>query len=161
MIHQLYGEFDAETKNWTDGIMSNIMREYSEDPSEAVRKWIIFDGPVDPEWVENLNTVMDDNRKLCLTSGEIIRMTKWMNFIFEVEDLAHATPATVSRLGIVFMEARNLGWEVIVQSFFLKEFPPVLIKYKEFIKNHIEYCLSTSLKWIKKYGVFPMQYSEV
>ncbi|KAH8057234.1 dynein light chain binding protein [Aureococcus anophagefferens] len=112
---ELYGEVNMVTQEWRDGLASTIMRRAVGEES-AVRKWTVFDGPIDALWIENMNTVLDDNMTLCLANGERIKLKIEMKMLFEVMDLAVASPATVSRIGVVFMTPSDLGWFPYVQS---------------------------------------------
>jgi len=78
-------------------------------------KWIVLDGDIDPMWIESLNTVMDDNKVLTLASNERISLTPSMRLLFEISHLKTATPATVSRAGILYINPGDLGWNPYVQ----------------------------------------------
>ena len=70
--------------------------------SADVISWVVCDGDIDPEWIEALNSVLDDNRLLTMASGERIKFGPDVNFIFETHDLTYASPATISRMGVVY-----------------------------------------------------------
>ena len=112
---ELYGIINPATREWKDGLFSNIMRDMANLPGEGP-KWIILDGDIDPMWIESLNTVMDDNKILTLASNERIALTPTMKLLFEISNLRTATPATVSRAGILYINPGDLGWNPYVTS---------------------------------------------
>jgi dynein heavy chain len=136
---QLYGQDDPISQEWTDGVLAKLFRVATRDVSSD-RKWVVFDGPVDAIWIESMNTVLDDNKKLCLNSGEIVAMQGLMNMIFEVADLAVASPATVSRCGMVYMQPSQLGWRPPMLSW-LDTLPPTLTPDRRIV-------LSSMLDWL-------------
>jgi len=115
---------NPKTKEWKDGIFSVIMRDMNKNnppykPSHAY-KWVILDGDIDPMWIESLNTVMDDNKVLTLVSQERIPMTPPMRLVLEISHLKNATPATVSRGGVLFVNDNDVGWKPYFDSWISK-----------------------------------------
>ena len=120
---ELYGEVNKFTEEWNDGLASFIMREAATDEApdrKNDRHWVVFDGPVDALWIENMNTVLDDNMMLCLANGQRIKLRSEMRMLFEVNDLQVASPATVSRCGMVYMTFEEIGWKPYVLSWLEK-----------------------------------------
>ena len=91
------------------------MRDFAASPNDN-DKWIVLDGDIDTIWVESLNTVMDDNKILTLASNERIPLLKNMRMIFEIGSLHYASPATVSREGIIYVNESDVGWNPYYQS---------------------------------------------
>ena len=112
---ELYGVINPATREWKDGLFSNIMRDLANLTADGP-KWIVLDGDIDPMWIESLNTVMDDNKILTLASNERIAVTPEMKLLFEISNLRTATPATVSRAGILYINPGDLGWNPYVTS---------------------------------------------
>ncbi|KAA8652525.1 dynein heavy chain [Aspergillus tanneri] len=115
----LYGSLDSTTREWTDGLFTGILRKIVDNlrGEDSKRHWIVFDGDVDPEWVENLNSVLDDNKLLTLPNGERLNLPPNVRIMFEVESLKYATLATVSRCGMVWFNSDTVTPSMMISNY--------------------------------------------
>jgi dynein heavy chain, axonemal len=117
LLHELYGQLDVNTNEWKDGVLAAIAKDCVRTAeTSSNHRWMVFDGPVDTLWIESLNSVLDDSKLLCLDSGERIKLPDTIHMLFEVADLAVASPATVSRCGMVYVDAEDLPWRAVAEQ---------------------------------------------
>ena len=114
-LGELYGQYDLNTRQWSDGVLSTVIQNVSVMPGDDLR-WVIFDGPVDTLWIESMNSVLDDNKVLTLINSARISLPPPVGLLFEVEDLAVASPATVSRCGMIYFEISTIGYRPYLTS---------------------------------------------
>jgi len=114
--NEFYGVVHIQTREWIDGLFSCKLRDFSKE-TDTNPKWIILDGDLDANWIESMNSVMDDNKLLTLASNERIALKPHMKLIFEIRNLKFATPATVSRAGILYIsDDDGYQWRAYVKS---------------------------------------------
>jgi dynein heavy chain len=150
-VNEIYGVYDLATFEWVDGILSTIVRNMAQDERKE-EKWVMLDGPVDTLWIESMNSVMDDNKVLTLINGDRITLTASMALLFEVQDLSVASPATVSRAGMVYFDVDDLGWEPYVTTWLehtitgLSERVALQELFEKWVARSVEFKYRTELK---------------
>lgn len=152
---ELYGYVNSMTLEWQDGLLGLAVRK-AVVVEDEIHQWIVCDGPVDAVWIENLNTVLDDNKMLCLANSERIKLTPWVHMVFEVQDLAQASPATVSRCGMVYVDPDDLGWMPLVLSWkatLANKIPDYIM---DFLFEYQQKYYGTFTTMGVKHGVFPI-----
>lgn len=136
---EMFGETDKLSGEWLDGIFASMWAKFNDRNRKDIQ-WIICDGPVDALWIENLNTVLDDNKILTLANGDRVPMTDNVKLMFEVEDLRNASPATVSRAGIIFVSDSDLDWEPVLKSWLKQKPAAQSTLFVNFFKRYVGTC---------------------
>jgi dynein heavy chain 2, cytosolic len=154
--HQLLGNIDVDTREWTDGVLTAASRQVIKEPPE-VQSWIVCDGDIDPEWVESLNSVLDDNRLLTMPSGDRIQFGPNVNFLFETDDLSCASPATVSRMGMIFLSNEDTDIKAIIDSWLNSEPEETRSTTEDLIKQYFY----PAFEWVNTKNDFLIQTSLV
>ncbi|XP_037534395.1 cytoplasmic dynein 2 heavy chain 1-like [Nematolebias whitei] len=124
---------------------------------KEVNSWIVCDGDIDPEWVESLNSVLDDNRLLTMPSGERIQFGPNVNFLFETHDLSCASPATISRMGMIFLSDEDIDVGALVKSW-LRRQPD---ECRSNLENWLGDYFQKALNWVLKQNDFVVETSLV
>jgi dynein heavy chain len=144
MDHEkFFGVYNSESNEWTDGCITKMFRTAAAASTKTDKtNLIIIDGPIEPNWAEDLNSVMDDNKKLCFGAGEFIALNERMKVLFEASDLQHTSPATISRCNIVYMEQ---GDEILPVKAHVNKWihslPPILMSEVDRLDMVINYFL--------------------
>ncbi|XP_043547742.1 cytoplasmic dynein 2 heavy chain 1 isoform X2 [Chiloscyllium plagiosum] len=152
----LLGHIDIDTREWSDGVLTNSARQVVREPQD-VHSWIICDGDIDPEWIESLNSVLDDNRLLTMPSGERIQFGPNVNFVFETHDLSCASPATISRMGMIFLSDEDTDVSSLVKSWLRNQVDECRSNLESWIGDYFEKCLN----WVLKQNDFVVETSLV
>lgn len=135
-----YYDLNQKPKQWMDGICAYLMKSMCEEPDKNINRWLIMDGPVDTLWIESMNSVLDDNKLLTLNNGDRIALTPNIRLLFEVQDLAVASPATVSRAGMVYLDVEELGYQPFIEMWIKDKAKQFGEDYGQMLKD-----------WVQKY----------
>lgn len=154
---QLYGFFNPISKEWCKGLLQVKMLDLVEKERD-LNKWLIFDGPVDTIWIENMNSLLDDNKKLCLDDSSSIPLGHNMNILFEVDDLSQASPATVSRNGMVLCENDTIKFANLIISY-AAELPKIfepkfVVHFISTLNMLLKPCLAFISSQKNNYGIY-------
>eukprot|EP00899_Mesostigma_viride_P009994 jgi/Mesvir1/18997/Mv18956-RA.1 len=136
-LGHLYGEFSEFSHAWREGILSTMIRLSSEScRAKKLPHWLVLDGPVESSWADSLNSVLDDAHCLSLANGETIHTPdrSLLNIVFESTSLAGAAPSTLSRCGMVHVEADEAAWSHLLDAW-LGALPASLAEHSEYLRG--------------------------
>ncbi|XP_059839458.1 dynein axonemal heavy chain 6-like [Hypanus sabinus] len=142
--------FSNVERSWTE-LQDHKSQEREDMTLMSSWRWIIMDGPVDTVWIENLNTVLDDTKTLCLSNGERISFPPGMRLLFEVDSLSQASPATISRCAMVYMDPVDLGWQPYVRTWLAKLPEQLPQGGRECLQTLFDKSMSAGLRFVRKW----------
>ena len=99
---ELYGAYDSRI--WVEGILAENLLRLARKGNKKCCSFIHCDGPLDPGWVEQLQTSFEEQRRVTLGNGDFILLGDYTKVVFEAENLRQASPGTVSRTAVIYLQ---------------------------------------------------------
>lgn len=144
----LFGYFCDKSGIWKDGLCTTIFRRFTEDVSTD-RKWLVLDGGLSGTWIENVYTILDENKMLHLTSGERFPTTESTSVIFETMSTTEASPGIISRCGIIYIDTHSIGWRPYILSHIAK---PFYDGYDKILRVLFDWAIDPCLNYLRENG---------
>ncbi|KAK9874444.1 hypothetical protein WA026_002783 [Henosepilachna vigintioctopunctata] len=152
---ELFGYMDAQYNIWCDGIITKILRQFSK---EAVRNWLVFDGPIEPNWIEALYCVLDERKVIVLGSGELLSIEGSNSILFEVADLINVSPTIICRCTIIYYETSKKPWITLVKPWIIKNYSSWSESIQHLLRELFYWLIPALLKFTNESceEVYPM-----
>jgi len=115
---ELYGHFEG--KDWVEGILADSLSKIVNIKNTKCLSVLHCDGPLDPIWIEQLQSAFESRKKLTLANGDFICLHSLSKVVFEVENLKNASPATLSKTGVIYLPKETLMPKNIISSWLNK-----------------------------------------
>jgi len=94
-------------KDWKDGVFTKAFREINNESCNDDRKLIVIEAEWTATWAEPLNGLLDDNKKLTLASGAVIKLHPSVRIILLTRNARVSSPAIVSRIAYVYLQTEE------------------------------------------------------
>lgn len=152
----LFGSVNLKSHCWQEGIVPHIVQRCEALSRNAGALWMVFDGSMNGQWADNINTMLDDTGVLFLRNGERMFLPSIESFsvIFEVDTLKGISPSAVSRCGIILMDPSEPGWRPIVLAWVQRLL--IVSTFQTFILELFESFLPICLQTIADCQPLPM-----
>ena len=117
----LYGQSSDSASGalpiWNEGLIPTMLRSIANsgkiDHSKTKITFVVMDGPMDSEWVNNISPLLETSEHMHLPAFEVVASPELNTWMFEGQDLVSASPAAVSRCGIVYFCNPDRAWRYI------------------------------------------------
>ncbi|CEF67457.1 Dynein heavy chain at 62B [Strongyloides ratti] len=173
----IFGTFHQTFNDWNNGFLVEMLMSKLDETEEL---WIVFDGLLDSEWAESLNSLLDSNNKLNLANGESILLESNIKIFFETDSVEKIAASTISRCRVIntndivieissCLEAEEQYNSILsvasllkfpnmtIKNYFYTQLQNILTVYKKFWNQSLSNTLMYEIQYIFQNLIIPKE----